>query len=92
MNKTFPYFLDHKNLIFTGPAMVLYVGFLPVLKLCNVIHWPWLWTLAPVWFPFLSFWLLTELVSFVVLTTEICFLVFPDEDPSQKIKKLQEKE
>lgn len=22
-----------------------------VLKLCNVIAWPWLWVLAPIWIP-----------------------------------------
>lgn len=27
---------------------VLFVG----LKLANIIHWPWLWVLAPIWLPF----------------------------------------
>lgn len=25
-----------------------------VLKLAGVIHWPWLWVLAPLWMPFVA--------------------------------------
>ena len=31
-------------------AGLLQVSFI-VLKLCNVIHWSWLWVLAPTWVP-----------------------------------------
>ena len=34
---------------FTGLLTVLFVG----LKLTNVIAWPWLWVLSPLWIPFL---------------------------------------
>lgn len=34
---------------FTGLLTVLFVG----LKLTNVIAWPWLWVLSPIWIPFL---------------------------------------
>jgi len=35
---------------FTGLLTVLFVG----LKLTNVIAWPWLWVLSPLWIPLLS--------------------------------------
>jgi hypothetical protein len=34
---------------FTGLLTVLFVG----LKLTNVIAWPWLWVLSPLWIPLL---------------------------------------
>ena len=34
---------------FTGLLTVLFVG----LKLTNVIAWPWLWVLSPIWIPLL---------------------------------------
>jgi hypothetical protein len=34
---------------FTGLLAVLFVG----LKLTNVIAWPWLWVLSPLWIPLL---------------------------------------
>lgn len=33
-----------------GLSEVLLVLFI-TLKLCGVIHWPWLWVLAPLWIP-----------------------------------------
>lgn len=33
---------------FTGVLTIVFV----VLKLCGVIHWSWLWVLAPLWIPF----------------------------------------
>ena len=30
---------------FTGALTLLFIG----LKLCNVIHWSWLWVLSPIW-------------------------------------------
>lgn len=32
---------------FTGVLTIVFV----VLKLCGVIHWSWLWVLAPLWMP-----------------------------------------
>ena len=32
---------------FTGVLTIVFV----VLKLCGVIHWSWLWVLAPLWIP-----------------------------------------
>jgi hypothetical protein len=34
---------------FTGLLTVLFIG----LKLTNVIAWPWLWVLSPIWISFL---------------------------------------
>jgi len=34
---------------FPGLLTILFVG----LKLTNVIAWPWLWVLSPIWIPFL---------------------------------------
>jgi hypothetical protein len=34
---------------FTGLLTVLFIG----LKLTNVIAWPWLWVLSPLWIPLL---------------------------------------
>lgn len=34
-----------------GLTGVLTIAFV-VLKLCGVIHWSWLWVLAPLWIPF----------------------------------------
>ena len=34
-----------------GLTGVLTTAFV-VLKLCGVIHWSWLWVLAPLWIPF----------------------------------------
>jgi len=33
-----------------SPFFILFVVFL-VLKLCNIIQWPWLWITAPLWIP-----------------------------------------
>jgi len=32
---------------FTGLLAILFIG----LKLGNIINWPWLWVLAPLWIP-----------------------------------------
>ncbi len=32
---------------FTGLLATAFI----VLRLCNVIHWSWLWVLAPIWMP-----------------------------------------
>jgi hypothetical protein len=34
---------------FTGLLTILFVG----LKLTNVIAWPWIWVLSPIWISFL---------------------------------------
>ena len=34
----------------TGPLATLTIAFI-VLRLCNVIAWPWIWVLAPIWIP-----------------------------------------
>jgi len=34
----------------TGICTLLTIAFI-VLKLCGVIHWSWLWVLAPTWIP-----------------------------------------
>ena len=51
VNVTFPFF-SILGIVFIG------------LKLANIITWPWVWVLAPIWIPasigiiFLLFWLL----------------------------------
>lgn len=51
VNVTFPFF------------SILGIAFI-ILKLANIITWPWVWVLAPIWIPagigiiFLLFWLL----------------------------------
>lgn len=34
-----------------GFAGLLAIVFI-TLKLCGVIHWPWVWVLSPIWIPF----------------------------------------
>lgn len=49
-----------------------FVGLLTIvlitLKLCGVIHWPWLWVLAPIWISF-------AIVAVVLLVVLIVYLV-----------------
>lgn len=40
---------DNKvNIHFPGFTTLLGIAFI-ILKLCNVIHWAWIWVLAPIW-------------------------------------------
>ena len=41
---------------FGGPLSIVFI----ILKLCGVIHWSWLWVLAPLWMP-------TAIVLFVLI-------------------------
>ena len=89
MSKTnkIPHFLyDWRSALIAFPAMFLYCGFLPILKLCGIISMNWVWTLAPIWMPLLGFWLIVGMVSFLVLVTEISFLIMPDEDIFEGLK------
>lgn len=42
---------------FTGLLQIAFI----VLKLCNIIHWSWIWVLSPTW------------ISIIIVT--ICFVV-----------------
>ncbi len=33
------------------PATLLII--FVILKLCNLIHWDWIWILSPIWIPFI---------------------------------------
>lgn len=48
-----------------GPGTVVGIVFI-ILKLVDVITWPWIWVLAPFWLPLLLFF---GLVSVVMLVT-----------------------
>lgn len=37
-----------------------------VLKLCNVINWPWIWVLAPLWISILLVLIITVVVVAVI--------------------------
>ena len=53
------------NVNFGGFCTLLGVLFI-ALKLCNVITWPWVWVLAPIWIPIvLSILIITFVVLFV---------------------------
>ena len=76
-----PHFLyDWRSALIAFPSMLLYCGFIPVLKLCGVVSMNWFWALAPIWLPLLGFWLIVGMVAFIVLVTEIGFLIMPDVD------------
>lgn len=76
-----PHFLyDWRSALVAFPAMFLYCGFLPVLKLCRIVSLSWFWALAPVWMPFVGFWLIVGFVCFAVLVTELGFEILPDEN------------
>lgn len=47
---------------FTGSLTVLFVG----LKLTNVIAWPWLWVLSPIWISFLLFALILAIAGIII--------------------------
>lgn len=47
---------------FTGLLTVLFVG----LKLTNVIAWPWLWVLSPIWISFLLFALILAIAGTII--------------------------
>ena len=46
----------------TGLLTVLFVG----LKLTNVIAWPWLWVLSPIWISFLLFALILAIAGIII--------------------------
>ena len=75
------YFLrDFRAAIVAFPAMLLYVGFLPALKLLGLLEISWIWALSPFWIPFLAFWTLIGFVSFLALVGEIGFWILPDKN------------
>ena len=47
---------------FTGLLTVLFVG----LKLTNVIAWPWLWVLSPIWISLLLFALILAITGIII--------------------------
>ena len=79
-NKIPNFLYNWRSAIIAFPAMFLYCGFLPLLKVLGAIKMAWIWTLAPIWMPFLGFWLIVGFVCFVVLVTELGFEIMPDED------------
>jgi len=74
------FFCDWRSAIVAFPAMAVYSGLVPLLKLCNVVKISWLWALCPVWIPFVAFWVTTGFIACLALVTEIGFLIVPDED------------
>lgn len=48
-NKTVSSSSSSAGIGFSGLLTVAFV----VLKLCNVINWPWVWVLAPLWISFI---------------------------------------
>lgn len=46
---------------FSGLLTIVFI----VLKLCGVIHWSWLWVLAPLWIPIAIF-LLVLIISIII--------------------------
>jgi len=50
------------GLDFLGLLTILFIG----LKLGNVIHWPWVWVLSPIWIS-MSIWLIALVVVCVIV-------------------------
>lgn len=74
------FFCDWRSAIVAFPAIVIYSGLVPLLKLCDVVKISWLWALCPVWIPFVGLWATAGFIAFLALVTEIGFLIVPDED------------
>lgn len=75
-----PYFLyNWRSAIVAFPAIFLYCGFLPLLKIFGIVNYSWLWALAPIWIPFFSFWIFVGFVAFLTLVVEIGFVILPDK-------------
>ena len=51
------------GITFFGALTVLFIG----LKLSGIIHWPWMWVLAPIWMPCAV--ILTVLVVAYIVST-----------------------
>jgi hypothetical protein len=53
------------NITFPGLLTVLFIG----LKLANIIDWPWVWVLSPIWIPLallLVFGLIATIIALVL--------------------------
>ena len=48
-----------------GFSGLLTIAFI-VLKLCNVIDWPWIWVLSPLWISFALFLVIIAIIALVV--------------------------
>jgi len=48
---------------FTGALTLLFIG----LKLCNVIHWSWLWVLSPIWIDILLVLVILSVAALITL-------------------------
>lgn len=48
-----------------GFSGLLTIAFI-VLKLCNVIDWPWIWVLSPLWISFALFLVIVAVIALVV--------------------------
>lgn len=57
---------DERTLISLNTGTIFLV-FL-ILKLCNVITWPWIWVFAPLWIPFAIFiiWLILYFIVIII--------------------------
>ena len=76
-----PYFLyNWRSAIVAFPCMALYCGFLPLLKVLNIVHISWALATFPIWGPFVGFFLIVGFVAFIALVTEIGFELLPDEN------------
>ena len=79
-DKVSRFLYDWRSALVAFPSMLLYCGFLPLLKVLGIVKMAWIWALAPIWMPFLGFWMIVGLICFVVLVTELGFEILPDEN------------
>ncbi len=61
-----------KGVGFFGLLALIFI----TLKLCNVITWPWVWVLAPIWVPFD--------LAFIVLAVMLFIALIDDEKAKKK--------
>lgn len=61
--------MENKNINIRFPsfATLLGIAFI-ILKLCNVITWPWVWVLAPIWISW-------AIILFIILITTIIVFI-----------------
>lgn len=79
-NKIPNFLYDWRSALIAFPSMFLYCGFLPLLKVFGIVKTAWVWALAPIWMPFVGFWLIVGFVCFVVLVTELGVEILPDKN------------
>jgi hypothetical protein len=53
------------NVTFPGLLTILFIG----LKLGNIIDWPWVWVLSPIWIP-VALLLVVALISVIIVLVD----------------------